>query len=152
MSLESTVAYLRKRSKIRLEKRHPRFMFGATNYGEVPGMINEADGDPWDVFTPGLTRRLDVSKNYSVKSVLGVVLMANGNHKIAVELFVPGFDPTRVQADVEAYMRRYSEFTRVATSWRSIQEIYSSSEATRSKSASSLDCGGATAGSSLEEC
>ena len=93
-------------------------MFGASNYGEIPGKINDADGDPWDIFTPGMTRRLNTSKMYRVKRVIGVVVLENGNHKIAVELFVPGFDPTRVDADVEEYMKKYSKFTGVPTSWK----------------------------------
>lgn len=151
VSLEDVTAYLMKRGKVRLEKRHSRFMFGASNYGDVPGMINEADGDPWDVFTPGIARRLDTSKTYRVKRVLGVVILANGNHKIAVELFVPGFDERRLTTDINTYMTNYSAFTRVAATWRAHQTVRRS-EATSSAIASSSVITGETAGSSLEEC
>lgn len=127
-------------------------MFGASNYGEIPCLINDADGDPWDIFTPGMTRRLNTSKMYRVKRVIGVVVLENGNHKIAVELFVPGFDPTRVDADVEEYMKKYSKFTRVPTTWKAASEYYKYSDVTKSRSASSLVCTGATSGNSLEEC
>lgn len=112
-----------RRTRITLEARKRRYMFGALNYGEVPTMINDADGDCWDIILPGMTRRLMVNRPYAVKRVIGAVTLENGNHKIAVELFVPGFDHRKVDADVQRYMVNYTQFTRVDTEWRLLREL-----------------------------
>lgn len=112
------------KTRVKLEARRRRFMFGALNYGEVPGMINEADGDCWDIFLPGMTRRLAVNKLYSIKRVIGAVILENGNHKIAVELFLPGFDPEHIEKDVDTYMQRYTKFTGVGTRWKWLHELH----------------------------
>ncbi len=143
-----------KKNRIRLELRQKRFMFGALNYGDVPGMINEADGDCWDIFLPGMTRRLNVNKTYTVKRVLGAIVLENGNHKIAVELFVPGFEAENVDADVKTYMEKYTQFTRVGTSWKPCSLLFqeTSPEANNnSASESSSTVVTATSGSSLDD-
>lgn len=106
-----------KKLSVVFEQRPRKFMCSTTNYGEIPGMYNAADGDPWDVFTPGQTRRLQRGTPYKVKRILGVVKVENGNHKIAVELYVPGFCTDLVEDAVHEYRRLYTRLTRKQTEW-----------------------------------
>ena len=73
-------------TKIRLEERPTEYLFGSLNYGEVKEKwYNNADGDKWDVFAPGYTKRLHPG-DYTVDSVIGILKLDNENHKIAVRL------------------------------------------------------------------
>lgn len=56
-----TISHNRKH-KVRFEHRDRRYMFGTRNYGDVPTLINEADGDPWDVFKEQM--KLPMFDNY----------------------------------------------------------------------------------------
>lgn len=103
--------------RVVFEDRHPRYCFGVKNYGEARGTRNPADGDPFDVFAPGYARRLPFGKPYVCKEVLGVFELTNGNHKIAVRLFVPGADEKRIGDEISAYCKRYTRFTRKEGSW-----------------------------------
>ena len=96
------------------EDRPTKYLFGTLNYGDVvPPYINGADGDPWDVFAPGYDMRLSFERTYLVSGVMGVFHLENGNHKIAVRLREPGFDPLRAEAEIETYCRDYSRHTGV---------------------------------------
>lgn len=99
------------------QKRPARYKFGVHNYGEFVGWRNAADGDCWDAFAPGYTRVLRIGVRYRVKRIIGVVKIANGNHKIAVELYVPGCDPERVEREAIAYASRYTSMTRREATW-----------------------------------
>jgi inorganic pyrophosphatase len=74
---------LLKDRKIKIEK--GRKMFTIENVGEVPGLWNRADGDPWDVMICG-TKKLDTEKEYTVEFIEGILFMSNGNHKIFISV------------------------------------------------------------------
>ena len=97
--------------KIILEKRPKKYMFGAWNYGEIPGLINASDGDPWDVLVPGLGKHLSLGRPYMIKNVLGIYLLENGNHKICVSVYDSDFDATRAKEEIRRYVDRYCSFT-----------------------------------------
>jgi hypothetical protein len=56
------------------------------NYGEIVGFRNRADGDRWDVLVPGLAAQLPVDSRHRLSTVLGVILIKGGNHKLVVAL------------------------------------------------------------------
>ena len=112
-----------RRLKVVFENRPLKYCFGVNNYGEVIGTFNAADGDPFDVFAPGYRRRLPFDKPYMCKRVIGVFALENQNDKIAVELFVPGYDPDLAKTDIARYCQRYSRFTRKRGEWYSLQEF-----------------------------
>lgn len=97
-----------------MEKRPKKYKFGTKNYGEIPGWINKADGDPWDVFVPGYGYDLKINKNYKIKSVIGVFELKDGNHKIAVKLYVPGYCEMNAYRDIATYCQRYSNYTGIS--------------------------------------
>ena len=84
---------------------------GVTNYGEVIGFRNRADGDRWDIFAPGVGEELPPEEPYRIAGVLGVVLIKGGNHKLAVELEQPHapLSKERVAEDVRTFVRVYGE-------------------------------------------
>lgn len=122
-TLEGVLAGLRGRKrKIVFENRPLRYCFGTKNYGEVPGTFNPADGDPFDVFAPGYSRRLPFGKPYVCKDVIGVFKLENNNDKIAVRIFAPGYDEEVAKRDIRNYCERYTRFTRKRGTWYGIDE------------------------------
>lgn len=111
ISFASTLRALRSRAPVVFERRPRPFMFGASNYGEICEGRNRADGDRWDVFTPGCTARMRTGVRYRCRDVLGYVRMSNGNHKIAIRLFTPHFDSSCCDADGHRYARQYHKKT-----------------------------------------
>lgn len=107
-----------------LEPRARRHKFGALNYGEVDSTwINAADGDPWDVFAPGLSCELRAPYRARVHRVLGHIRLRNGNHKIAVTLHrddLPSgvrVDPRRGRAEIERYRCTYAARMNMDAQW-----------------------------------
>ena len=109
--------------KVILEHRPKKYMFNTLNYGEIQGLYNRADGDCWDVFVPGYEKSLEVGKQYAVKSVLGVLVMDNGNHKIAVRLFVPGFDEQRCKYEIQNYVKTYLRRMKKKGMWLAYEQL-----------------------------
>jgi len=79
------------------------------NYGEIVGFRNRADGDRWDVLVPGLNDQLPVASRHRLSTVLGVILIKGGNHKLVVAL--GGARPDAAMVKVSALWWRY--FVRV---------------------------------------
>ena len=81
-----------------------------TPYGEVIGYRNRGDGDRWDVLVPGTSCAEDlvIGNAYSIRRVLGVVLVKGGNHKLAVEL--DGYPSSRdlMLRDVDRFIDSYT--------------------------------------------
>lgn len=115
-SLENTLDALAAGAKIHLEHRPKRYMFGCLNYGDVPGYKNDADGDPWDIFAPGYEETLAYGE-YSCIAVLGILMLDNGNHKIAVQIDHPGYDETRAGAEIRRYSHIYCKRVNVFGRW-----------------------------------
>lgn len=104
-------------ANVKLQHRPKKWMFGTLNYGEVePNWFNRADGDRWDIFAPGYESTLPAG-SYRCTSVLGVVILSNGNHKIAVRIDHPGYSHTRSQVEVRKYMQQYCTRMRLSGSW-----------------------------------
>jgi hypothetical protein len=104
-------------AKVRFHYRHAKYKFGVSNYGEFDEWLNEADKCLWDAFAPGYTRVLKLNRKYKVKRITGIICIEDGNHKIGVELYVPGFDASYVEDHARRYASQYSEFTRKSARW-----------------------------------
>lgn len=112
------------------ENRPRKWKFGIRNYGDIRPvhentrhLINRSDGDPWDIFAPGI-RELPTGKYYKIKEVVGMLRLENGNHKLAVLLYVPGFDYTRAMYDIRNYCNRYLHELRRKGSWVAFNPRY----------------------------
>lgn len=101
-----------KKARCHFEDRKKKYKFGIKNYGEIPKMLNIADGDPWDVFAPGYDY-MPMYKLYKIKKIIGIYLLQNGNYKIAVKLYKPGYDDNVAKRDIETYCKRYTEYTKI---------------------------------------
>lgn len=99
----------RGRPRITFQHRPEQYMFGCHNYGEIPSLRNRADGDPWDVFAPGYGfHALSDQRPYRVKDVIGYLRLKNGNDKLAVLLYVPGFDENDAKEEISRFVRSYT--------------------------------------------
>ena len=104
-------------STVRLEKRSLWWKFGALNYGEVTeNWYNRADGDRWDIFAPGYDRELPVGR-YTCTGVIGVLLLSNDNHKIAVTIDVDGYCPHAAAREIKRYQNTYCRRMRKGGVW-----------------------------------
>mgnify|MGYP001370731223 CR=1 FL=1 len=92
------------------EYRPKKYMFGISNYGDIPEWINKADGDPWDIFAPGISSKLPINKKFVIKKILGILLLENGNHKIAIKVNTKGYDKDRCLDDINTYCKKYTKF------------------------------------------
>lgn len=114
---------------VRFENRRKKYMFGCNNYGEVPSMYNIADRDPWDIFAPGYEfHSIPFDQNFKVKAILGYLKLNNGNHKIAVRLYVPGWSYEDAKQEIVRFCKRYTK--RVADgTWVSLDPNFNIIEA-----------------------
>ena len=97
-----------------LQNRPRKYMFGTNNYGEITGSLNKADGDPWDVIVPGY-HHLDINIKYKLKSIDGIILLNNGNHKLIIDVYT---DSVRcsyryIREEIYRYRRKYSNICRI---------------------------------------
>ena len=100
------------------ENRPRKFMFGSNNYGEIPGLMNEADGDAWDVFAPGYSyKQLNFKTRYKIKDIIGVFKLQNNNHKIAIRVYANDFDEENAKKEIKRYVYQYKKFTRKRGYW-----------------------------------
>ena len=110
-----------------LENRAPKWKFGTKNYGEIIGLRNKSDGDRWDVFAPGYSQPLRTNIPYVIQDILGVFLLKNGNHKIAIRLFVTGYDEKLTNDEIELYCSTYSSKLNKKgiwlQNWRSLKKL-----------------------------
>ena len=84
-------------------------MFGCHNYGDIPGLLNRADGDPWDVFALGYGyKELQIGKPYEIRNILGYLRLENGNDKIAVRLYWRGFELASAREEVRRFTQKYT--------------------------------------------
>ena len=107
------------------ERRPRRYMFCCNNYGDIPGLLNRADSDPWDCFAPGYDfRELEIGKRYRVKEILGYYKLKNGNHKIAIRVYVPGFDADKAKKEIKKFCSKYTQGTHVEGTWICLKNGY----------------------------
>lgn len=97
------------------EKRPAKYKFGVKNYGEIPGMYNKSDGDPWDVFAPGYNVKLKTNTPYEIDKVIGIFVLENGNHKIAIRLREIYCEDTNYENRIiNDYCKKYMAYTKIA--------------------------------------
>ena len=112
-----------KRHMVILEHRPKKYLFGTLNYGEITGWYNSADGDCWDVFVPGMKRRLPLKTPMKVKEILGVLFLENGNHKLAVQVYYPNFDNDAAEQEITQYSKIYTQKMNKLGFWMDLETI-----------------------------
>ena len=114
-SLAHAIEALNRGAFVKFEYRPTRYLFSATNYGEMVGDVfyNAADGDRWDVWTPACARKFRVGTPYRVRRVVGYVRAQDGNHKLAVQMWNEPFDADACAEHGARYARLYTKATGV---------------------------------------
>lgn len=107
VSLETVLRNLRGKHVV-MEHRPKRYKFGCVNYGEVvPNWYNPADGDKYDVVAPEYDHTLPIKTAFQVTSVLGILWLSNGNHKIFVKIDHPGYQHARAMEEIHRFSHEY---------------------------------------------
>ena len=75
------------------------------NYGEIPTYINKSDDAPWDIIVPGYPK-LEVKDTYRAKSLDGIIMMPNGNHKLIIDIFTD-INRRNINSDIINYRDLY---------------------------------------------
>ena len=104
-----------------LEYRPKKYMFNTYNYGEIIGLINKADHDRWDIFIPGYERKLEINKTYKITGIIGVLILENGNHKIAIKTDVDGYNTENSYKEIEIFTKTYLEKNKKKGRWVQIE-------------------------------
>ena len=108
----------------KFEYRPTKYKFGVRNYGDIPGLYNKADGDPWDIFAPGYKQHLELNVPYVIDKIIGVFLLENGNHKIAIRLKnLPIHSFEYEKEIIEKYSKNYSKFTKIKGQYIDFQSL-----------------------------
>lgn len=106
------------------ENRPVKYKFGTRNYGEIPLWYNRADGDPWDVFAPGYKYNLVYNFPYVIDKIIGVFVLENGNHKIAVRLKdLPIHSRKYEKHIINKYMKNYSDYTKIKGQYMTLRSL-----------------------------
>ncbi len=93
-----------------IEKTHKPFI---NNYGEIPGYINAADGDPWDIIVPGYPQ-LDTYKPIKLKKLLGVYTIPNGNHKLIIDVHSKyNKDEKMFRREINTFRKKYEKHNNI---------------------------------------
>lgn len=82
-----------------------KFIKKNINNGVISCLVN-VDGDNWEAFAPGYTKELSSKRHYKIKKIIGVYKQENGKHKIAVKLYVPGFDDNVALKDIDKIKKK----------------------------------------------
>ena len=102
------------RTCVQFENRPEKYMFGIKNYGDIPGLINKSDGDPWDVFAPGYDVAITKKTPLHIGKVIGIFFLENGNHKIAIRIKGIPIESTAFEnRKIREYCNRYVNYTKV---------------------------------------
>jgi inorganic pyrophosphatase len=86
-----------------------RNLMGCHNYGDIPGTLNPADGDPWDVCAFGY-KKLKRGIRHPIEYFIGELQLPNGNHKLIPLLKNKKFNNAKFVHDVIVYKSAYEFF------------------------------------------
>jgi len=85
----------------------------SNNYGELKGFRNKVDKERWDILVPAIDAKLPRDTPIRMRSLIGVIMVPGGNHKLVVEPDTFGSfkvgDQARIDADVQKFTRTYAE-------------------------------------------
>ena len=101
------------KQKILIEKRPIKYEYGIANQGEIVGYWNDSDGDMWDAIMPGYPKRLQPGKQYHLKKIDGIVMLADGNHKLIIKLYLGNYDEIQAKKEIDRYLRVYQKVNKM---------------------------------------
>lgn len=110
---------------IQIEKRQ-NFDYGFPNqHIEILNYINPADNDPWDgLILAYKNSDMEYYKKYRSKSVVGIILVEDGNHKLLFKIpYKKGFDEQLFKQNVNKFIRNYGNKWGVYPKFMNLAEI-----------------------------
>lgn len=81
--------------------------YGIDNHAEFINYMNPHDKCLWDAIIPGYNHIMKGDKKYITKKIIGMLLLSDGNHKIAVRVHKPGYNKNQAQKDINTYVNSY---------------------------------------------
>ncbi len=81
--------------------------YGIDNHAEFIDYMNPHDNCLWDAIIPGYEHRLKPDSRYKSQKIIGMLLLSDGNHKIAVRVNKPGYDKSKAKKDIKTYVNNY---------------------------------------------
>ena len=81
--------------------------YGIDNHAEFVDYMNPHDNCLWDAIIPGYNYRMTGDKKYITKKIIGMLLLSDGNHKIAVRVHKPGYKKNQAKNDINNYVNDY---------------------------------------------
>ena len=81
--------------------------YGLNNHAEFIDYHNPHDDCLWDAIIPGYNYLMKDKKVYKTKSIIGILWLSNGNHKIAIKIYKPGYTKQRAEKDIKTYIKNY---------------------------------------------
>ncbi len=81
--------------------------YGIENHAEFMDYMNPHDKCLWDAIIPGYNYRFKPDSRYKSQKIIGMLLLSDGNHKIAVRVQKPGYNKTRAKKDINTYVTNY---------------------------------------------
>ncbi len=81
--------------------------YGIDNHAEFKDYMNPHDNCLWDAIIPGYNYVLDPNGKFRSQKIIGVLLLSDGNHKIAIRIHKPGYDKNQAKNDIKTYVNNY---------------------------------------------
>ena len=76
-------------------------------FAEFKDYMNPHDNCLWDAIIPGYEHRLKPDSHYKSQKIIGMLLLSDGNHKIAVRVNKPGYNKSKAKKDIKTYVNNY---------------------------------------------
>jgi hypothetical protein len=90
--------------------------FGVVNQAEFP-YINSSDNMPWDAVIPGYKHTI-LKKEFYTNTILAILLLSNGNHKLFMKISHPGYTEKQAKRDMDKYKKQYKKYNpHIKTMW-----------------------------------
>ena len=99
------------------EYRPTKYMFGSTNYGDIPNIFNAADDCGWDIIAPGY-EKFETGTNFKISSIYNILVLQNGNHKLAVKIQCEKkISAEKAKKEMKLFAKTYRKYTSVRCKW-----------------------------------
>jgi hypothetical protein len=98
-----------------------RNTYKMNNHAEFIDYHNPHDNCFWDAVIPGYSKRLKGGQRFKTKDIIGVYVLDNGNHKVAIKLdSCPKgytYSKKKAQSDMKRYITIYKNKIPVQGRW-----------------------------------
>ena len=102
-----------------MENRSKYETYGVVNQAEFP-YINRSDNMYWDAVIPGYKHTI-LKKDFYTNTILAILLLSNGNHKLFMKISHPGYTEKQAKKDMVKYKNQYKKYNpHIKTMWMNL--------------------------------